>query len=91
MWKGDKTEIRAGVVAQKIMTLGRNQFKDIKSEITLTNELLEAPISEGDVIGSVSYSVDGAEIYSAPLVALESVESGSIWNNLIDSAKLWFE
>ena len=91
VWKGDKTEIRAGVVAQKIMTLGRNQFKDIKSEITLTNELLEAPISEGDVIGSVSYSVDGAEIYSAPLVALESVESGSIWNNLIDSVKLWFE
>lgn len=38
-------------------------------ETTNISEPLKAPIKEGDEVGTVSYSLNGKELYSAPLVA----------------------
>ena len=58
-------------------------FIDAKSgltgieEIALPLEELSAPVREGDVVGRVSYRMNGTEIGSARMVAKQTVEKRS--------------
>ncbi len=47
---------------------------------------IEAPVSKGQQIGVVKVSLDGEELASVPLVALETVKEG----NLFQQAKDYF-
>ncbi|HIJ31117.1 MAG TPA: D-alanyl-D-alanine carboxypeptidase, partial [Gammaproteobacteria bacterium] len=91
LWKGAQETLAIGVQQPLAITLGRNLFDEVKSEIQLDKPLLEAPVTAGTTLGTVRFTVEGKPVAEAPLVALESVESGSLWNNLVDSAKLWFQ
>lgn len=51
---------------------------NIKPNITLKQDLI-APISEGSVIGSAEYDIDGVK-YSVNLIASHNVEKFSIWD-----------
>ncbi len=42
-------------------------------------ESLEAPIGEGDVVGSIIYKVDGSQIGKSDIYASESVEKINLW------------
>lgn len=53
--------------------LGKGKNKNVTSEIKL-DESVSAPVSKGDVLGSVIYSVDGEIIGEVPVTASESVE-----------------
>jgi D-alanyl-D-alanine carboxypeptidase (penicillin-binding protein 5/6) len=91
IWKGAAEQIAIGVAAPLTVTLGRNQFGELQQGITLDNPTLEAPIEQGSRLGTISYSLDGEVVAEAPLVALESVEEGGLWNNLKDSVMMYFE
>ncbi len=91
VWKGTADSVAIGVTEQVPLTLGRNQFKDLQSETVLNNAILEAPIAAGTPLGTLRFTLDGETVAEVPLVALEPIESGGLWSNLIDSAKLWFE
>jgi D-alanyl-D-alanine carboxypeptidase (penicillin-binding protein 5/6) len=54
-----------------IRTLGENQT--VTQQI-LHNPFCYAPIEQGDVIGTVSFQVDGTTVTSVPLIAGETVE-----------------
>jgi len=90
IWKGAQDQIKLGVAEPLTVTLGRNQFKELQSTIALDNPTLEAPIQQGTALGSITYTVNGEPLVQAPLVALESVEEGSLWNNLKDSVMMYF-
>ena len=47
-------------------------FEGITREIRM-NEVIQAPLSQGDVIGQVVYSLNGKELGSVPIVAKEDV------------------
>lgn len=91
IWKGAADQIAIGVAEPLTVTLGRNQFKELQSSITLENPTLEAPIEQGTPLGSITYTLDGSPVVQAQLVALESVEEGSLWGNLKDSIMMQFE
>ncbi|MBT7307703.1 MAG: D-alanyl-D-alanine carboxypeptidase [Gammaproteobacteria bacterium] len=91
VWKGTQTVLPVGVEQPLSITLGRNQFKELNSEIALDEPLLQAPIEQGDVVGHVLFSVEGKTVAEAPLVALEAIEPAGLWKNLVDSVKLWFQ
>ena len=57
---------------------------DIKTQIT-------APVKKGQSIGSLSVSLHDKLLTEVPLVALEQIDSGSLWHNTKDSALLWLE
>jgi D-alanyl-D-alanine carboxypeptidase (penicillin-binding protein 5/6) len=90
IWKGAQDQIKLGVAQPLTVTLGRNQFKELQSTIALDNPTLEAPIQQGTALGSITYTVNGEPLVQAPLVALESIEEGSLWNNLKDSVMMYF-
>lgn len=52
-------------------------LEDIETKINLTSEL-KAPITKGDVLGSVIYSYRGTQIGSANLIATNNVERNAV-------------
>ena len=68
------------------MTLSRNDTKKLTASVELNNEL-EAPITKGQQVGEIIYSVNDKQVGKQPLVALEPVEEGSFFSRLIDQVK----
>ncbi len=91
IWKGTQETISAGVTEVLTITLGRNQFRDLQSEIILVDTIIEAPVEQGTLLGTVIFSVDGKPVAETPLVALESVGEGDLWDSMVDAVKLWFQ
>jgi D-alanyl-D-alanine carboxypeptidase (penicillin-binding protein 5/6) len=90
IWKGAKTQLSLGVADDLSVTIPRNQYNDLDAQLSI-DSLITAPITQGSVVGSVSISLQGEEIAQQPLVALESITEGNIWQRVKDSALLWLE
>lgn len=59
--------------------------EELKRTITLKTDPIQAPISEGDVLGTLTLSHDGKDYASVDLLALSSVEASTplvIWHNI---------
>lgn len=92
IWKGSQGKIKLGVAEDTYITLPRGASKDVTAELEVP-ELLEAPVTLGQQIGTLKLSLDGKVIASQPLVALEAVDEGGIvtriWHWLVLLVKSW--
>ncbi|BAX52896.1 D-alanyl-D-alanine carboxypeptidase [Photobacterium damselae subsp. piscicida] len=86
IWMGDKEQVKLGVAETSYVTLSRNNVKKMTASVEMTGQL-EAPIEKGQQVGKVIYSVDGKDVASQPLVALETVNEGSFFSKIIDMVK----
>ena len=53
-------------------------LEELEKDITLTNDPAEAPIAEGDVLGTMRFTLDGEELAEVDLLAFTSVEASRI-------------
>ena len=90
VWKGDGKALAVGLVDGLSVTIPRKHYNDLKAELNIENKII-APVSQGDVLGSVNVSLAGEVIMTQPLVALEGVEEGSIMQRLYDEALLFLD
>jgi D-alanyl-D-alanine carboxypeptidase (penicillin-binding protein 5/6) len=86
---GDKEQVDLGILVDTPITIPRGQRKNLKANIEL-NQQLEAPLAKGAVVGTLFLQLDGEDVSSYPLVALEEVNKGSWFSQLIDYIKLFF-
>lgn len=86
VWMGESDELSVGVANDVFITLPKSQASKVKAELLYDGDLI-APIQSEQVIGKVIYSVDGNEVASAELVALDPVEEGGFVKRIID----WFK
>ena len=86
VWGGKIDEVALGTKEDILLTLPRSDFKNIKANYNFKNNI-QAPISNGDVIGDIEFISDDRVVLSAPLVAIESVEAkgffGRIWARIV--------
>ncbi|MFL2714167.1 MAG: serine-type D-Ala-D-Ala carboxypeptidase, partial [Gammaproteobacteria bacterium] len=86
VWGGKMDEVALGTNEDILLTLPRSDFKNIKANYKFKNNI-QAPISEGDVIGDVEFMSNDRVVLSAPLIAIESVEAkgffGRIWARIV--------
>ncbi|EJB8408597.1 TPA: D-alanyl-D-alanine carboxypeptidase [Vibrio parahaemolyticus] len=90
VWMGNKDTIALGLDQDTYVTLPRGEAKNLKASFVLEKEL-EAPINKGDVVGKLYYQIDGEDIAEYPLMALETVEQGSLFSRLWDYIVLLFK
>ncbi|NLS14171.1 D-alanyl-D-alanine carboxypeptidase [Vibrio sp. SM6] len=83
IWMGSQDTVALGVDSDTYVTLPRGQAKDLQANFVLEKEL-KAPIQKGDVVGTLYYQVDGQDIAQYPLMALETVNEGSLFSRLWD-------
>lgn len=89
VWYGDKNEIALGSAETIYLTLPRGDVKKLNAVIEIDKKL-EAPLAQGEVVGSVFYYVDQEKVGEAKLVTQESVQEGGFFKRLIDWFKLLF-
>ena len=86
VWGGKAEIVALGTNEDVLLTLPRSDFKNIKANYKFKNNV-QAPIEKGDKIGDIEFISDETVIFSAPLIAIESVEAkgffGRLWSRLI--------
>lgn len=90
IWMGSQETVALGVAQDTYVTLPRGQAKKLSASFVLEKEL-KAPISQGDVVGTLYYQVDDEDIAQYPLLALEDVQEGSLFSRLVDYIILLFK
>ncbi len=89
VWKGQVDEVKLGVEQPLIVSLPRGRYPQMSSSMDVP-KTLSAPIEKGQVIGTVKVVLDGKEIASAPLVALEAVDEGGFFKRLWHEIRMWW-
>jgi len=90
VWKGEKEMISLGLKQDLYVTVPRGQYKNLDASMRISSKII-APTVKGQELGMVSVKLGDLEFTERKLVALESIESGSLWNNFLDEVKLLFE
>ena len=89
VFKGAKNSVALGLSDSMTLVLPKGAGKDLQASVSLADPVI-APISLGDELGVLSVSLAGEQIVSRPVVSLEQVAAGSLWQRISDTARLWF-
>ncbi len=57
----------------------KGQEKSLEQSININNNI-SAPIYEGQIVGNISYSINGENVGSVDIVAKNNVKKISFWN-----------
>ncbi|MDH5183436.1 MAG: D-alanyl-D-alanine carboxypeptidase [Gammaproteobacteria bacterium] len=90
VWKGSKEEVPLGINQPLYVTIPRGQYKKLKASLDV-NKDIEAPVTKGGQYGSVNVTLAGNQLLQRPLVALEDISEGSIWEQTKDGVMQMFQ
>ncbi len=85
VWRGEIETLAVGLDKELAITIPRGAYDKLEAVMDIDKNI-EAPIAKGQQIGLVKVSLEGEELASVPLVALETVNEG----NLFQQAKDYF-
>ena len=88
--KGEKDIVRVGAANDITFITEKNKKEDITVEVNM-NELLIAPINQGDVVGTMVVKRNEQIIGEVDVITLEDVKSGDFFKVLTDSIKLYLD
>jgi D-alanyl-D-alanine carboxypeptidase (penicillin-binding protein 5/6) len=89
VWMGDVEELPVGPAQDVVATIPRGRYGQLSARLEKT-PALEAPIAKGTQIGNIVISLQDEELLRVPLVALQEVGEGSLWQRARDTVLQWF-
>jgi D-alanyl-D-alanine carboxypeptidase (penicillin-binding protein 5/6) len=89
VWKGSENTVKAGVTQDLYLSLPKGYYSHLKASLVSRQPLL-APISAGQVVGTIKLTLDDKPYAEYPLVAKENVSVANLFKRGWDSLKLWF-
>lgn len=89
VWKGSEDKLAATVAGDLYITLPKGEFSRVKSTMTSRQPLI-APVSAGQEIGTIQFTLDDKVIDERKLIAAKNVEVAGIFGRMLDSIKLLF-
>ena len=90
VWKGSAESLSLGLQDDLNVTVPRGQYKKLKTVMEIMPDI-EAPVQKGQQLGMVRVMLDGEEVFSRPLVALQAVAEGSLWQRTRDNIIRFFQ
>ena len=90
IWKGALEALPLGLSEELYVTVPRGQYKDLKASLNVDKTIL-APASKGQTFGSVNINLGEEVLAQRPLVALQDVAKGSLWQQVTDHIMLMFQ
>jgi len=90
VWGGASDSVPVGLKEDLYVTVPRGSYNDLDPVMNISGRL-DAPIREGDELGTVRVSLNGETVAERPVYAQADVDSGSLWRRLVDRVKLFFE
>lgn len=86
---GETNKLHVGAKKDLVTVLKAGQFEKLRYEINLIEKAI-APIKEGTVVGSIKVFIEDDSIGEVDLIALNTVEEGSVVKKLKDSVLGYF-
>ena len=78
IWKGEFETLTVGLSQALAISIPRGAYDKLDATMDIDKDI-QAPISKGQPVGVVKVSLDGNVLESVPLVALENVAEGSLF------------
>ncbi|WP_299230775.1 D-alanyl-D-alanine carboxypeptidase family protein [uncultured Halomonas sp.] len=89
VWGGEINELRVGVDSDVVMTVPRARNDELTAKLDIQADI-EAPVQQGDRVGTLEVRLGAELVGERPLVALETVEEGGFIKKLIDQVQRFF-
>lgn len=83
VWSGEFDTITVGLSEDLSISIPRGSYDNLDATMDIDTNI-EAPIEKGQQIGEVKVSLDGELLESVPLVALETVNQGNLFQQVKD-------
>lgn len=90
LWKGEADKAKVGVTTAAQLTIPRGAYDRLQAQMNVRKPLL-APLAKGQSVGNLVVSLDGKQVFTAPLVALEDYPEGGFFKRLSDATVLWWQ
>jgi D-alanyl-D-alanine carboxypeptidase (penicillin-binding protein 5/6) len=89
-WKGTNKELALGLAAPLVVSAphGASHRLELKPEATGP---VHAPVTQGQVLGTLKVVLDGKVLREEPLVALTALPEGNLWRRITDGVQLWMQ
>ena len=87
VYKGQNKIVAATLNKDFYLTLPKGDYARVKANMT-SQEPLIAPIKVGQVIGNISFSLDGKIINQQKLVAAKTIDEAGFFGRILDSIRL---
>ena len=78
VWKGDSDKVSLGLIEDLYITIPRGSYGQLEAVMDVDASIV-APLNKGSQHGAVRVTLAEEEMLQAPLVALESVSEGSLF------------
>lgn len=89
LWKGAQNKLKTGFGYDVYFSLPKGQADKLKARMEYKQPLI-APISVGQKVGVVKFTLNGKPMAEHPLVALEAVSAANFFGRAWDSMQLLF-
>ena len=83
IWSGEFENLTVGLAENLAITIPRGAYDNLDATMDIDKNI-EAPVTKGQQVGLVKVSLDGKLLTSMPLVALETINEGSIFQQAKD-------
>lgn len=90
VWMGQISELPVGPARDVYVTIPRRQYDELSPSMEIDPKIM-APVSKGQQVGRILVELKGETVSEVPLVALNDIPEGGIYNRLKDSALMWFQ
>lgn len=89
IYYGEADSVSLGLAEDVTLTFPRGYYKDIEVELEVPRQL-EAPLGQGDEVGKITLVLGDDVLFSAPLIALETVPEAGLFGRFGDFISLTF-
>jgi D-alanyl-D-alanine carboxypeptidase (penicillin-binding protein 5/6) len=90
VWMGNQSTIPLGTGRNLYLTLPRGWHEKLRARVTV-RESLNAPVQQGQAVGTIALDLDRQPLAEYPLVALKQVGEGNFFQRTIDKIQLWLQ
>ncbi len=89
VWKGSDSTVKAGFNNDFVLAVPKGYAPRLKVELVSQQPLI-APVTQGQVVGTMKVSIDNKPFGDYPVYAIEGVSVAGFFGRMIDSVRLWF-
>jgi len=89
VWLGEEKQISVGLSQPLYVSIPAGQGANLKTDVQVNNSI-KAPIKKGQALGTVTVTLNGKTVTTAPVVALQDNPEGGIFRRMSDRIHLLF-
>ena len=90
VWMGNKENVSIGLANDLVITIPRGQYKYLNAVMDINTDI-DAPINKSQTLGTLRIMYNDEELLSRPLIALQNIEKGSLWQQSRDYLLQFFQ